>query len=30
MDVATQAAQAERIDPAILHKIERAIAALDL
>jgi histidine phosphotransfer protein HptB len=30
MDAATQAAQAERIDPALLRKIERAIAALDL
>ena len=30
MDVATQATQAERIDPALLRKIERAIAALDL
>ena len=30
MDVATQATQAQRIDPALLRKIERAIAALDL
>jgi histidine phosphotransfer protein HptB len=30
MDVATRAAQAEHIDPAMLRKIERAIAALDL
>ncbi len=30
MDVATLAAEAQRIDPALLRKIERAIAALDL
>jgi histidine phosphotransfer protein HptB len=30
MDVATQAARAREIDPALLRKIERTISALDL
>jgi histidine phosphotransfer protein HptB len=30
MDIATQASQADRVDPAMLRKIERTLAALDL